>query len=138
MAKRVFEPEQIEPVITAALEMYRKECGPLDFSAGSRDFLEETEEELLYVVNSALFQVAKIRHIRENWLRRVKLWAEEKKLNCEWQEAAEVDPEKAEETRLKHKQVAKELVDLSRDPLIKEIDGLVKSIDEEPEQEEPA
>lgn len=124
------EPEQIEAVIAEALEMYRKERAPLDPSKGSRDFLEEAEEELLYVINSAVFQVLKIRRLRESWTRRVKLWGEEKKLNNKWQEEAEDDPEKAEETRLKHRKAAKELVDLSGDSLMEEIDKSLKTCDE--------
>lgn len=71
MQKREVRTEQIEGVITEALEKYREEYAPLSLSVAPGDFLEEAEEELLGAINLAVFQVLKIRHIRENWLRRV-------------------------------------------------------------------
>ena len=70
MSKDNMRPQakDIEAVIREALNRYgrgRLEHGQLDLSRDKRDFLKEAEQELLDCINYCVFQILKLRGIKE-------------------------------------------------------------------------
>lgn len=62
------QTENIEAVIREALNRYgrgRLEHGQLDLERDKRDFLKEAEQELLDCINYCVFQILKLRGIKE-------------------------------------------------------------------------
>jgi hypothetical protein len=61
------KPEDIENIIGGALtrhETGRLEYGELDLSTDKRDFILETEKELLDCINYCVFQILRLRGIK--------------------------------------------------------------------------
>lgn len=62
------QPGEIERIIEAALGRYdkgRDKYGPLDPSTDTRDFLLEMEAELLDCINYAVFEILRLRRMRQ-------------------------------------------------------------------------
>ncbi len=58
----------IEAVIEEALKRYeagRVKYGPLDLATDGRDFIQEMEAELLDCINYCVFQILRLRRLRD-------------------------------------------------------------------------
>lgn len=61
------KPDGIEAVIMEALSRYdngRRKYGPLSLDTDGRDFLRETEEELLDAINYLAFEIIRLRSLK--------------------------------------------------------------------------
>lgn len=65
--KQKIETKDIAAVIVEALKRYeagRRKYGSLDPATDKRDFLHEAEQELLDCINYCVFQILKLRRIK--------------------------------------------------------------------------